>query len=407
VALLPLDAAVQHVLSRVGPLPPEQYPLGEALGLVVAETVTSEVAVPPFDNSAMDGFALRSADVAGASQDTPARLRIIETVAAGAVATEAVGPGCAIRIMTGAPLPAGADAVVIVERTTVDGDLVTVTEAVTGGANVRRAGSDLLPGAPVVAAGVQLGPANLSLLATAGVAEVMVTPRPRVGVLSTGDELVAPGAPLGPGQIHDSNRLGLLALIRAGGFEPVDLGWAPDDPVAIEALLRRGAATCDAVVSSGGVSMGDFDEVKAVLDRIGQMRWMQIAIRPAKPFAFGVVDHTPVFGLPGNPVSSLVSFELLARPALRAVAGHPAEALRRPELAAVAEEAFARRADGKTHFVRATGQWASDGRFHVRSAGGQGSHQLTAMAAANALVVLPDGPGVDAGCEVACLVLGT
>jgi molybdopterin molybdotransferase len=241
---------------------------------------------------------------------------------------------------------------------------------------------------------------------------VLVVRRPRVGVLSTGDELVDGPVPLGPGQIRDSNRPTLCALVAQAGFEAVDLGTARDDESVIESALRDGVATCDALITSGGVSMGDLDYVKVVLDRIGDMRWMQISIKPAKPLAFGTVprpsggereERVPVFGLPGNPVSSAVSFELFARPGLRKMAGH--SSLVRPAVRVTAGEPLRRSHDGKTHFVLVAAV-IEDCRWVVRSAGGQGSHQLAGLAAANALAVLPDGDGVDAGAEVEVLLLG-
>jgi molybdopterin molybdotransferase len=217
-----------------------------------------------------------------------------------------------------------------------------------------------------------------------------------------------PGRPLGPGQIHDSNRPMLLALVAEAGFEPVDLGLVADDESLIATAVTEGASTCDALLTSGGVSMGDLDLVKVVLERVGEMRWMQLAIRPAKPFAFGLVGDrpTPVFGLPGNPVSSLVSFELLARPALRRLAGHPDDALVRRAVAAVAGERLGRRPDGKVHFARVRLRPGEDGRLVATSAGAQGSHQLTAVARADGLAVLPDGDGVDPGQPVEVLPLG-
>jgi molybdenum cofactor synthesis domain-containing protein len=246
------------------------------------------------------------------------------------------------------------------------------------------------------------------VLHTLGLAEVRVWRRPRVGVMSTGDELVADGAPLEAGQIRDSNRPTLMALVNEAGCEAIDLGLVRDDEAAIEAALRSGAEVCDAILTSGGVSMGDYDFVKAVLDRIGEMRWMQVAIRPAKPLAFGVVhdDERPVavFGLPGNPVSSIVSFELFARPALRKMMGH-AE-LDRPRMRAVAADPLRRHRDGKTHFARVVASHTPDGTLVARSAGAQGSHHTAAMAAANALAVLPDGDGVEPGDFVEVFLLG-
>jgi molybdenum cofactor synthesis domain-containing protein len=293
----------------------------------------------------------------------------------------------------------------LVERTTslADGRRVVVDAAITAGTGIRRAGDDVEPGDVVVPAGTVLRVAHLGVLASIGVTTVSVRRRTRVGVLSTGDELVEGGAPLARGQVRDSNRLALLTLCRASGFDVVDLGLVRDDEAAIESTIWRGVTECDALLTSGGVSMGDFDYVKAVLGRIGDMRWMQIAIKPAKPFAFGLVDGVPVFGLPGNPVSSLVSFELLARPALLHGAGRTE--LHRRTVRATASEDLRRRPDGKVHFVRVSvGQDESLG-FVVGSAGGQGSHQMTAMAAADGLAVLPDGDGVAAGDPVDVLLL--
>jgi molybdenum cofactor synthesis domain-containing protein len=232
---------------------------------------------------------------------------------------------------------------------------------------------------------------------------VRVHKRPRVGVLSTGDELVRAPAPLAFGQIRDSNRPRLLPAVIDSWCEAVDLGTVPDDEAVLTSTLREAAAQCDAILTSGGVSVGDFDLMKQVLDDLGDMAWMQIAIRPAKPFAFGLVDGTPVFGLPGNPVSSLVSFELFARPALRTMMGHPHP--ERTRVDAVADVDLRRRADGKTHFVRVVATYR-DGAFHVAPVGGQGSHHLSAMASANALAVLPDGDGVVAGEAVTIIPLG-
>jgi molybdopterin molybdotransferase len=311
--------------------------------------------------------------------------------------------------MTGAPMPDGADAVVMVERTAAKGDdEVDIGEAVVAGTNVRDVGGDIQPGDVVVRAGSVLTPARVGVLAEIGSTSVQVYRRPRVGVLSTGDELVAGGGSLAAGQIRDSNRPALLALVRTSGFEAVDLGLVPDDEDAIVDAIDGGVTRCDALLTSGGVSMGAVDLVKVVLGKLADMRWMQVAIRPAKPFAFGLVDHgpppkVPVFGLPGNPVSSLVSFELFARPALRQMAGHTG--LERPRVSAVVDEPLRRRPDGKTHFARVVCAYEADSRYHVRSSGGQGSHQLAAMAAANGLAVLPDGDGAALGDMVDVLLL--
>ena len=227
--------------------------------------------------------------------------------------------------------------------------------------------------------------------------------RPRVGVFSTGDELVVGPAPLGPGQIRDSNRPTLLALLTEAGLEAVDLGWLPDDETKIEAALRAATESCDALVTSGGVSMGDFDFVKAVLQRMGELNWMQVAIKPAKPFAFGYILGTPIFGLPGNPVSSAVSFEMFARPALLSMMGRKDN--QRRSVWALADEPLLRHEDGKTHFQRVIVSDQGDGAWRVRSAGGQGSHQLSALAHANGLAVIPNGPGVAIGEKVRVMLL--
>ena len=348
-----------------------------------------------------------SEDTAAAGPDAPVKLQVSGTLAAGAAPDVEVRPGCAVRIMTGAPLPPGADAIVMVERTrpTEDGSAVLVEAEARPGDHVRRAGDDLAAGAEVFGPGTVLGPGHVGVLASVGLDRVEVVRRARVGVLSTGDELVEGSAPLRPGQIRDANRPALLALARSSGFGVIDLGIAPDDPGLIRAAVERGLEGCDAIVTSGGVSVGDFDYVKAVLDELSQgtMRWMQVAIRPAKPFAFGTVGGTPVFGLPGNPVSSMVSLELFARPGLLRMMGHPR--IDRPRVRALADENLRRETDGKVHFVRAVAQTGDDGRVHVRSSGGQASHLLRAMALANALVVLPDGPGVEAGATVEAMLL--
>lgn len=399
--MIPLAEAQAHVLGRVAALVPVERDPTTAVGLVAATSVAAREMVPAFDNTAMDGFAVRAADTAGA----PVRLAIVGTMLAGAADAVEVGEGEAVRIMTGAPIPPGADSIVMVERTEADGDTVVVQQAASVGDHVRRTGDDVRPGDELVRPGDVLTAARVGLLAGQGVTRVSVHPSPRVGVLSTGDELVAdPTRSVGRGQLRDSNRPMLLAHLAARGFEPVDLGWIGDDPDAIRAAIVAGAARCDALVTSGGVSMGEADLVKVVLDELGEMTWMQIAIKPAKPFAFGVVDGTPVFGLPGNPVSALVSFELLARPALRALAGHPADRLIASPLRGVADEALHRRPDGKTHYLRVAVATV-DGVLRARPAGGQGSHQLAALGAADALAVLVEGEGVDAGDPVDLLPL--
>jgi molybdopterin molybdotransferase len=402
VSLVPLEDARREILAAVAPLAPVEWPSRDALGLVLAAGVATDEAVPPFANTAMDGYALRAADTAGAGPDSGVRLRVVGDLPAGHPPTTPVGPGEAIRIMTGAPIPDGADAIVMVERTRRDGDDgVLVEHEAAAGDHVRAAGGDLVAGQLVFAAGTVLRPAHVGLLSSVGASRISVYSRARVGVLSTGDELVEEG-PLTPGQIRDSNRPMLLALLRDAGVEPVDLGIARDDEARIVATLEDAFTRCDAVITSGGVSVGDYDYVKAALDRFGALEWRQVAIKPAKPLAFGVVRGTPVFGLPGNPVSSLVSFELFARPALLQMMGHPERF--RPEVSGRAEHDFRRRPDGKLHLDRVRVTWSGEG-YRVASTGAQASNVLSATAAANGLALIPDGDGIAAGGAVAVMLL--
>ena len=395
---MPLEEAQAKVNRDLTVLPTTEVPIANAVGLVLAETVVATEAIPPFANTAMDGFAVRAADTIGATKQSPVSLPVVGTIAAGSVAQRPLEAGEAMRIMTGAPVPPGADAIIMVELTRPNGFDVDVLAEVTVGNHVRPAGDDIEKGAEILHPGTVIGPAHLGVLASLGREKVTVYRRPRVGVMSTGDELVVGSQPLKPGQIRDSNRVMLLALVEEAGLTPVDLGLCPDDEEAIEAKLREGVATCDAVLTSGGVSMGDFDYVKAVLTRLGDFSWMQVAIKPAKPLVFGLLDGVPVFGLPGNPVSSMVSFELFARAGLRRMMGRlDAE---RPRVMAVADEPLLRHRDGKTHFIRVNVQQNEAGLWRARSSGGQGSHQLMAMATANGLAVVPNGSGIEPGDQV-------
>lgn len=399
--MISLEEAREFVLSKCAAGAPVSVPVDDASDLVTAVDLAAAGPIPPFDNTAMDGFAIRAADVASA----PVTLRMVGTIAAGAIPDIEVGPGDAVRIMTGAPMPPGADAVVMVELTSMADDQSTVhiAESVPVGNHIRRIGDDVTPGQIVFSAGTRLRPAHLGVCTSIGIYDIPVHPRPRVGVISTGDELVDEARPLDIGQIHDSNRHTLLALVRGMGAIGVDLGLVPDDEDQIRVAMSSAAEGCDAVVTSGGVSMGDFDYVKKVLTEIGDMRWMQVAIKPAKPLAFGTVGGTPVFGLPGNPVSSMVSFELFARPGIRKIMGFAEPAV--PTVTGVAGADMTRRPDGKTHFARVSATIGTDGRYMASFSGAQGSHQLSAMAAANALAVIPDGDGVLRGEPVQLMLL--
>lgn len=393
------------VLDLVEPLPLETVPLDEALGRRLGAAVRAPEAVPPFASSAMDGYALRAGDVASA----PRALDVIGTLAAGRAFEGVVGPGQALRIMTGAPVPAGADAVIPVESTHLseEGRQVVVEASVRPGAHVRSAGSDIVAGAEVLAEGTELGPAQLGVLASLGVLSVPVRRRPIVAVFSTGDEVTEQASVLAPGKIRDSNRPALAAAARALGARVVDLGICPDDAGRLAATLDEAARVADLVLTSGGVSVGDFDKTRVVLEAASDGRFtsLGVAIRPAKPLAFARVGRSVVLSLPGNPVSALVSFELFARPVLAVLAGVAPSEARPAPLAAVAAEAIPRERDGKVHFVRVEAGIGPDGRLLARPSGAQGSHVLSAMARANALAVVPDGDGVEAGSPIGLLVV--
>jgi len=396
--VISLAEAQSTILDPVAVLAPRRFATRDARGLVLAEDVVATENVPPFANTGMDGYAVRAAD-------TPGRLRVVGELPAGRAPTVAVGPGEAIRIMTGAPMPDGADAVVMVERKRVEGEQVEV-EVAELGEHVRRAGGDVVAGDLVFERGVLLTPAHLGVLASLDVHEVACHPRPRVAVVSTGDELVEQGA-LAPGRIRDSNRPMLLALLEELGCEAVDGGIVGDDEAAITKAIEHAADTCDVLLTSGAVSVGDYDFVKLVLERVAKQRrgsslWAQVAIKPAKPLAFAMLGPVPAFGLPGNPVSSRVSFELFARPALRKLAGRSdvaAETVR-----ATAAVAMPRRPDGKLHLDRVRVRLV-DGRYVCERAGFQASNVLSGMASANGLALLDDGEGVAAGAEVRVLLL--
>lgn len=417
-ALIPLAEVQAAILGAVSRLEPVEVDLRDALGLVLAEQVTAPEAVPPFPNTAMDGYAVRAADTAGAAEGAPVRLRVVGELAAGHAPIVAVGAGEAIRIMTGAPMPDGADAIVMVERTerdpSVAGDEgVLITLEVEPGLHVRRAGGDLEAGDVVFEPGTVLTAARIGVLATVGARRVLAHPRVRVGVLSTGDELVdAPieAGPLEPGKIRDSNRPMLLAQLADAGAEPLDLGAAHDDADLMTRTLADAVEQCDAVITSGGVSVGDFDYVSDALERIARdddtgasrVDWYQVAIKPAKPLCIGMVQGTPVFGLPGNPVSSFVSFELFARPALRMMMGHDRPFRR--EVSATAASSLRRRVDGKLHLDRVVVD-VVDGAYVATAVRSQESNALAASAAANGFALLPDGEGVDAGDPVTVMLL--
>lgn len=401
--MIELGEAQRFVLEHVGALAPEECALEAATGCVIAETILAREAVPGFANSSMDGFALSASDTANGT----VRLRVIDSIRAGQFSSRRFESGSAMRIMTGAPLPEGADCVCMIEETLVEGDFVTVTRTLSPGDFVRYVGEDTAVGDVLFAPGDELNAAGVGVLAGQGLRRVRVHPRVRVGVLSTGNELVSSQAPLGPGQIRDLNRPMLLALVREAGCEPIDLGTVSDTREAITESLCAGVETCDAVISTGGVSVGDVDFVKIVIAELGgdDARWMQVAIKPGKPFAFGVVGprHTPIFGLPGNPVSTKVSFEMFVRPSLRVLGGHRER--ERLVLNAVLDNPLDKPSDAKVHLVHVRVRWGADGLLHIVDTSRRGSHLLSAVVGANALAIVAENSARDAGDLVRVMVL--
>jgi molybdopterin molybdotransferase len=392
--------ASERILADIRPLPAVRVPLREALGRVLAADVVAPISLPPWDNSSMDGYAARAIDVAAARQDAPVVLRVVGTIAAGGSADLAVGPGDAVRIMTGAPLPKGADTVIRVEDTDGGTERVAVRSARDAARNVRPRGEDLPRGAVAVAAGTLIGAAQLGVLASVGAAHADVYRRPRVGILSSGDELVDVDQfdeVLEGRRIVASNSYTLWALVQAAGAEPVDLGLVGDDPAAIRARLEQGLSSCDVLLTSGGVSVGAFDFTREVVTALGaELRLWRVRMRPGAPIGFGVLRGVPWLGLPGSPVSAMVTFELFARPALRRMAGHRL-LFRRPVIVRLDEPVTL--AAPLMHFMRGVVTPAVDGApGAARLTGPQGSGLLTSMERANALIVVPeDRMHVDAG----------
>jgi molybdopterin molybdotransferase len=411
--MISVEEAYEIIVSVFRPLEPETVSMWNALNRVLAEDIYADVDIPPFANSAMDGYAVRAADVAGATRAAPIRLRVIGTLAAGQPPAQTVEPGTAIRIMTGAPMPPGADAVVRFEDTSEGdensrmtehphADAVSIYVPVSARDNVREAAEDIRAGELVLTVGTELRPAEIGVLASVGRKECLVRRRPRVAVLATGDELVEPDEPLSPGKIRNSNAYTNAALVKKYGGIPLPLGIARDNVADLTLKLQRAVDLgADLILTSAGVSVGEYDVVKDVLTTLGEMNFWQVRMKPGKPLAFGHIQGIPLIGFPGNPVSSMVSFECFARPAILTMQGK--RRLRKQVIRAILREDV--RGGDRREFKRAIVE-RIDGVYYARLTGDQGSGILTSMVKANGLAVIPEGTKrVLAGQEVSVQML--
>ena len=394
--------AQEMVLSCVQPVGVEKVPLLEALHRVTAEEVIAQRHIPLDDNSAMDGYAVRHVDVVGATRDQPAVLAVLEILPAGKRPQHCLAPGTAVKIMTGAPLPEDADTVVQIEHTDGSDTRVQIYRAPHLGSNLRRRGEDIRQGECVLAAQTLLRPAELGVLASVGKAQVLVYQRPRVAILATGDEIIDPGEPDTQGKIINSNSYTLAGQIAEAGGSPVLLGVAPDERTIMSQRIASGLRA-DVLITSGGVSVGSFDYVRECLDAFGfQAHFWTVAVRPGSPATFGMVGHVPVFSLPGNPVASMVTFELFVRPALRKMTGRPD--LFRPRLDAMLQDAVEKRRGVRTLLRGVLRQ--DDGQTTVTTTGPQGSGILRSMSLANCLIDLPeDTEHLQSGATVQVMLL--
>jgi molybdopterin molybdotransferase len=403
----PLSAAeaAERILAETRRQPALRIPLDDALGSVLAEDIVSPLDIPAWTNSAMDGYAVRGADVRGASEDRPIRLRVVEHVRAGHFPTRHIDAGECARIFTGAPLPAGSDSVIRQEDTDGGADTVTIVKDRDVGVNFRLAGEDIRKGSQVLAAGSELGPAELGVLASLAVAHPLVCRRPRVAILGSGDEIVdvdQPEAILSGRKIASSNTHTLIALVRVAGGEPVNLGIARDTRESLKEHVTR-ALDCDLLITSAGISVGEHDYVREVLEDLGgELRFWKLRMRPGAPVGFGLLGEMPWIGLPGNPVSTMVTFELFARPAIRKMMGH-ARPHRRSVAVTLVEPVSVK--PRLQHFLRAI-VTEREGRLEARLTGPQGSGILSSMILANALLIVPEGQfDTPAGASVQALIL--
>lgn len=407
-----VEEALEKILGYVNPLPAEEKRLLDSLGQVLAGDVVADLNVPPLDNAAMDGYAVRAEDTAGAAQENPVQLRVVGEVAAGRVASGPVEPGTAIRIMTGAPLPPGADAVVPFEDTDegtrpvagaerADRTTVAILSAAGPRDNVRDAGEDIKEGETVLRKGTVIRPSEVGVLASLGYESVFVIRRPWVAIVATGNELVPPGKDLEPGKIYNSNSFSIGALVKRYGGIPATFDPVKDEEDALVDTLRH-AQAADLIITTGGVSMGDYDMVKDVLAKQGEIDFWRVRMKPGKPIAFGTLGGIPLLGLPGNPVSAMVTFEMFARPAMLKMMGR--EYWRKPTVEATLLDG-AKNRDLRRVYLRAHIE-KRDGEHFARLTGAQGSGILTSMTAANGLAIIPeDVPAVKPGDKVQVVML--
>lgn len=401
--MLGVEEALARVLAAFEPLPPERKPILEALGQVLAEDIFAEMDIPPLANSAMDGYAVRCEDTDGASPDHPRRLRVVADLAAGYVLEVPIQPGTAVRIMTGAPVPPGAGAVIPFEEVERDGDDILVFRPYSYHKNIRAAGEDVHAGQKVLAKGTVLRPQEIGMLAALGRQEALVHRRPRVAILSTGDEVIAVDAPWQPGKIRDANSYSNAAQVLRYGGIPLRLGIARDDIADLTAKIRAGLEQgADLFLTSGGVSVGDFDVVKQVLAAEGEMAFWRVRMKPGKPLAFGHIRGVPLLGLPGNPVSAMIAFELFARPAILKMLGRTQ--LDKPTVEAILLDEIKRK-DDRRHYLRVSLE-ERDGTYYARLTGDQGSGILLSMVLAQGLAIIPeDVDHLPAGSRVRVMML--
>lgn len=395
--MISIEEAQNIIFSHINTLPGESIKLDQALDRVLSEDIYAEDNVPLLDNSAMDGYAIKINDTHGATKDTPKTLEVIDDLRAGFVSSETIDNNQAIRIMTGAPIPEGAEAVVMVENTRVKGqgsgakgkktDLIEIYKEVERGENIRKAGEDIKSGERVLSKGTRLGPAHIGVLASLGKAKVSVTRKPKVAILATGDEVIDVDEKLTPGKLRNANTYAVSGqVIRSGGIVK-DLGIAKDDKNQLRKRIKKGI-DCDIILTSGGVSVGDYDLVKLVLSEMGtDIKFWKVAMKPGKPLVFGTIGETIVFGLPGNPVSGMVSFEVFVKPAIFKMIGRNIDNTK-TKITAILEEDIKKK-KGRRHFIRAQTRWAG-GRYVTRTTGPQGSGILKSMILANSLIVMPE-----------------